>query len=162
MARDGSGARIVDWQPPEPFATTWQLSGDEEATDVSGSRSDPDAGGPEHPLAPRHDRTRMSLSAYRPRIEDRQALEDHLRHEVIEMRARGYITDRPVPICTTEAGEYLVVLEWSSTTAVDDAHADPEIMAIWERKARLFEYIGVSELVRSDVPFASYDLVMDV
>ena len=105
--------------------------------------------------------TRLSLSAYRPRIDDRRSLEEHLRQEVEALRSRGHITHRPVPICRTEAGEYLVVLEWSTTTAVDDAHADAAILAIWERKAQLFEYVGVGELARASVPFAAYDIVMD-
>jgi hypothetical protein len=88
-------------------------------------------------------------------------LEEHLRQEIAALRSRGHITQRPVPICRTEVGEYLVVLEWSTTTAVDDAHADPAIQAIWERKAQLFEYVGAGELVRAGVPFAAYDVVMD-
>lgn len=105
--------------------------------------------------------TRLSLSAYRPRVDDRHRLEEHLRQEIAALRSRGHITERPVPICRTEAGEYLVVLEWSTTTAVDDAHADAAILAIWERKAELFEYVGVSELARASVPFAAYDVAMD-
>jgi hypothetical protein len=62
----------------------------------------------------------------------------------------------------TEAGDYLVVLEWSSDHAVGDAHEDAEVLAVWERKAELAEYIAPRELAGSDVPFARWTIVADV
>jgi hypothetical protein len=40
-------------------------------------------------------------------------------------------------VVRTETGELLVVLEWSTEHAVGDAHADQEVLAVWERKAEL-------------------------
>jgi hypothetical protein len=56
----------------------------------------------------------------------------------------------------------LVVLEWSTEHAVDDAHADPEVLAVWDRKARLAEYIPLAELSGSDAPFARWTVVADL
>jgi hypothetical protein len=79
--------------------------------------------------------------------------------EVKALRDRGHITSRPAPICRTEGGEYLVIIEWKTPTSVDDAHADPVIQGLWERKATLVEYIGVADLTDSSVPFVSYDVL---
>jgi hypothetical protein len=72
------------------------------------------------------------------------------------------VTERRAPVVRTGRGEYLVVLEWSSEHAVGDAHEDPVILALWERKEQLAEYIAPSELTGSDLPFARWTIVADV
>jgi hypothetical protein len=103
--------------------------------------------------------SRVSLSAYRPRPGREDELLPHLREEVATLRARGYITSRPVPICLTARGEYLVIAEWATETSVDEAHADDVILEVWRRKEQLVEYIAPADLDQSDVPFASYDVL---
>jgi hypothetical protein len=105
--------------------------------------------------------SRVSLSAYRPRPGREDELLPHLREEVATLRARGYITSRPVPICLTARGEYLVIAEWATETSVDEAHQDDVILEIWRRKEQLVEYIAPADLDQSDVPFASYDVLED-
>jgi hypothetical protein len=105
--------------------------------------------------------SRVSLSAYRPRPGREDELLPHLREEVATLRARGYITSRPVPICLTARGEYLVIAEWATETSVDEAHADDVILEVWRRKEQLVEYIAPADLDQSDVPFASYDVLED-
>jgi heme-degrading monooxygenase HmoA len=105
--------------------------------------------------------SRVSLSAYRPRPGRGDEVLPHLREEVAALRAHGYITNRPVPICRTTRGEYLVISEWTTETSVDEAHADDAIREVWRRKEQLVEYIAPADLDQSDVPFASYDVVDD-
>jgi hypothetical protein len=105
--------------------------------------------------------TRLSLSAYRPRPGRRDDLLPHLRAEIAALRERGHITARPAPICGTPGGAYLVIAGWATETAVDDAHQDDVILEIWRRKEQLVEYIAPADLDRSDVPFASYDVLED-
>lgn len=105
--------------------------------------------------------SRMSLSAYRPRPGDGHDVLPHLREELATLRAHGYITSRPVPICVTARGEYLVISEWATETSVDEAHADEVILEVWRRKEQLVEYIAPADLDGSGVPFASFDVVAD-
>ena len=106
--------------------------------------------------------TELALAGYRPRAGREDELVQVLREDVATFRARGHVTERPAPLVRTENGELLVVLEWSSEHAVDDAHADAEVMAVWERKAELAEYVAPRELAGSDVPFARWSLVDDL
>ena len=105
--------------------------------------------------------SRMSLSAYRPRPGRDDEVVPHLREEVATLRAYGYITSRPAPICLTARGEYLVISEWATETSVDEAHADDVILEVWRRKEKLVEYIAPADLEGSGVPFASYDILED-
>jgi len=103
--------------------------------------------------------TRLTLSVYRPRPDREDELLPHLREEIAALRARGHITARRAVICRAPSGAYLVVSEWASPTAVDDAHADASIIEIWRRKDTLAEYLAPADLDGSGVPFASYDVV---
>jgi hypothetical protein len=85
----------------------------------------------------------------------------HLREEIAALRDRGHITSRPAAICRTARGEFLVVSEWSTEHAVDDAHADAAILEIWHRKEELLDYLAPGDLAGIDVPFASFDLIED-
>ena len=105
--------------------------------------------------------SRLSLSAYRPRPGREGKVLPHLRAEIAALRARGHITSRPVAICRTASGAYLVVAEWATERSVDDAHADEVILEIWHRKEQLVEYLAPSELAGIDIPFASFDVVED-
>ncbi len=106
--------------------------------------------------------TRITLSAYRAKDGRADEVLPHLREEISALRARRHITSRPAAICRTARGEFLVVSEWSTEHAVDDAHADEVILEIWRRKERLVEYLAPGELAGADVPFASFDVIEDV
>lgn len=106
--------------------------------------------------------SRISLAAYRPRPGMEQDLLGVFDAEFASLRAGGHVTDRRVPICRTDRGEYLAILEWSSDHAVDDAHQDAEVMRVWARKAEVAEYIAPCDLAGSDVPFISYPRLRDI
>jgi hypothetical protein len=106
--------------------------------------------------------TELALSAYRPRPGRSEELVHFFAEELATLRRRGHVTERRAPVVRTDAGEFLVVLEWASDHAVGDAHEDPEILVLWERKAQLAEYIPPRELAGSDAPFARWTIVADV
>jgi hypothetical protein len=106
--------------------------------------------------------TELALSAYRPLTGKSHELRAFFAEELATLRRRGHVTERRAPVIRTAAGEYLVVLEWSSEHAVADAHEDPEILALWARKEQLAEYVPPRQLAGSDVPFARWTIVADV
>jgi len=106
--------------------------------------------------------TELAFAAYRRRSGSEGELVRLIAEEIATLRRRGHVTERPAPVVRTDRGELLVVLEWASPHAVDDAHADPEVLAVWERKARLGEYLAPGALAGADVPFARWTVVADV
>ena len=106
--------------------------------------------------------TELAFAAYRPHAGKDEELLQLLREDVATLRACGHVTDRRAPVVRTGKGEVLVVLEWSSEHAVDDAHADPDVLAMWERKAQLAEYIAPAELAGAAVPFARWTVVSEL
>jgi uncharacterized protein (DUF1684 family) len=85
-----------------------------------------------------------------------------LGEDVATLRRRRHVTERPAPVVRTRSGELLVALEWSSDHAVDDAHADPDVLAIWRRKTLLADYVAPAAVTGADVPFARWPVLIDL
>ena len=103
----------------------------------------------------------LAIAAYRPKG-DPDSLLRVLAEDLATLRRRGHVTERPAPAMRTETGELLVVLEWSSEHAVDDAHADPEVLAVWERKALLADYVAPGAVAGAASPFARWPVIADL
>ena len=85
-----------------------------------------------------------------------------LGEDLAMLRRRGHVTDRPAPVVRSPGGELLVALEWSSEHAVDDAHADPEVLALWRRKTLLADYVAPAAVTGANVPFARWPVLIDL
>lgn len=105
--------------------------------------------------------TELALAAYRPKGSAGELLR-LLGEDIATLRHRGHVTDRPAPVVRTENGDLLVTLEWSSEHAVDDAHADPEVLALWRRKTLLADYVAPDAVTGADVPFARWPVHIDL
>ena len=105
--------------------------------------------------------TELALAAYRPKASSGDLLA-LVAEDIATLRRRGHVTDRPAPVVRGEHGELLVVLEWSSEHAVDDAHADAEVLAVWERKALLADYVAPAAVSGADSPFARWPVIADL
>ena len=104
----------------------------------------------------------LALAAYRPRCGKEDELLRLLAEELATLRRRGHVTGRRAPVVRAASGELLVVLEWSTEHAVDDAHADPEVLTVWDRKATLAEYVAPAAVPGAGVPFARWAVVADL
>ena len=103
----------------------------------------------------------LAIAAYRPKGSTDELLA-LLGDDLATLRRRGHVTDRPAPVACTENGELLVALEWSSDHAVADAHADPEVLAVWERKTLVADYIAPDAVAGANIPFARWPVVADL
>ena len=106
--------------------------------------------------------TELAFAAYRPKAGHADDLLALLAEDVATLRRRGHVTARAAPVVRTGGGEVLVVLEWSSEHAVDDAHADLEVLDVWKRKEQLADYIPPAALNGADAPFARWTVVADL
>ena len=105
--------------------------------------------------------TELAIAAYRPKVGGDELLR-LLAEDIATLRRRGYVTDRAAPVVRTEDGDLLLVLEWSSEHAVDDAHGDPEVLAVWERKALLADYVAPTAVAGAETPFARWPVIAEV
>ena len=103
----------------------------------------------------------LAIAAYRPKGDPDDLLRV-LAEDLATLRRRGHVTERPAPVMRTNDGELLVVLEWSSEHAVDDAHTDPEVLAVWRRKELLADFVAPGAVAGAAVPFARWPVLADL
>ena len=95
------------------------------------------------------------IVAYRPRPGRDAALEALTREHIPYLRELGLVTER-APIAMRNAqGVVVEVFEWRDG-AVEAAHADPKVHALWARYAEVCDYVPLRELPEAAELFATF------
>jgi len=95
------------------------------------------------------------IVAYKPKPGKEADLLQLTREHVAILRAEGLATDRPVVACEAADGTVVEVFEWAPG-AVERAHSNPAVLALWNRYAEACEYIPLASLAESSSMFASF------
>jgi uncharacterized glyoxalase superfamily protein PhnB len=112
--------------------------------------------GAESAAAPAHAPPRPVIACYRPKPGHEAALLVLVRSHVPTLRRLGLATDR-APIAMRAADGTLVeVFEWASAKAIEDAHAMPDVQAMWAAFGAACTYVKVSELAEAQNLFAEF------
>jgi hypothetical protein len=102
---------------------------------------------------------RISIASYRPKPGQEAALDALLRDHVPILRSLGLATGRE-PIAGRAAdGTVVEVFEWVSEKAIEDAHANPDVLAMWAKYEVACEYVSLASLPECQGPFANFDPV---
>ena len=81
--------------------------------------------------------------AYRPKPGKNEELLQLVRSRVPTLRKEGLVTDRVPTIMRSRDGTIVEVSEWKSREAIDAAHKNPSVLAMWEK------FFAVSDCVPS-------------
>jgi quinol monooxygenase YgiN len=73
------------------------------------------------------------IVAYRPKPGKEQELLKLVRERVPTLRKEGLVTDRVPAVMRAKDGTIIEVSEWKSRQAIDAAHKNPNVLAMWER-----------------------------
>jgi quinol monooxygenase YgiN len=96
------------------------------------------------------------IACYRPKPGKGAELESLMREHVPILRAQALVTDR-VPIAMrAKDGTVVEVFEWTSAAAIEGAHKNPAVLALWERYAAVCDYVRISDLAESSDLFAGF------
>jgi quinol monooxygenase YgiN len=84
--------------------------------------------------------TRMSgvcpIVAYRPKPGRESELLELVRSRVPTLRREGLVTERPSIILRAKDGTIVEVSEWKSPEAIEAAHHNPNVLAMWKQVLR--------------------------
>ncbi len=76
------------------------------------------------------------IVAYRPKPGKGDDLVELVRSRVPTLRKEGLVSDRPPAIMRARDGTIIEVSEWKSREAIDAAHKNPDVLAMWEKFLR--------------------------
>jgi hypothetical protein len=98
----------------------------------------------------------MVIVAYRPKPGREAELMALTRTHVSKLRSLGLATARPALAMRAKDGTVLEIFEWEAG-AIEKAHADPEVQAMWVRYAEVCDYAPLRELPEASEMFARFD-----
>ena len=101
------------------------------------------------------------IVAYRPKPGKESETLDLVRSRVPTLRKEALVTDRAPIIMRARDGTIIEVSEWKSREAIDAAHKNPNVLAMWNRFFAICDCIPLNTLSESAEMFAGFDPVPD-
>jgi quinol monooxygenase YgiN len=99
---------------------------------------------------------RIVIAAYRPRpgkqAELRALMNDHLP----QLRAEGLATDRASILMEAADGTVIEVFEWVSKEAIEAAHENPVVLAMWAEYAEVCDFVPAAEVQEINSLFSEF------
>lgn len=101
------------------------------------------------------------IVAYRPKPGKESETLDLVRSRVPALRKEALVTDRtPIIMCARD-GTIIEVSEWKSQEAIDAAHKNQNVLAMWNRFFAVCDCVPLNTLPESAEMFAGFEPIPD-
>ena len=101
------------------------------------------------------------IVAYRPKPGKGKELLKLVRNRVPTLRREGLVTDREPTIMRARDGTIIEVSEWKSQEAIDAAHKNPNVLAMWDKFFAICDCIPLNTLAEAKEMFAGFEPIAD-
>ena len=103
----------------------------------------------------------VCIVAYRPKPGRESEILELVRNRVPTLRKEGLVTDRTPTMMRATDGTIIEVSEWKSREAIDAAHRNPNVLAMWEKFFALCDCVPLKTLAEAEEMFAGFEPVVD-
>ena len=100
-----------------------------------------------------------AIVAYRPKPGKESELLELVRNRVPTLLKEGLVTDRRPTIMRARDGTIIEVSEWKSRDAIDAAHKNPNVLAMWNNFFALCDCVPLNTLAEASEMFAGFEPV---
>ena len=97
------------------------------------------------------------IVAYRPKPGNERELVDLVRSRVPTLRKEGLVTDREPTIMRARDDTIIEVSEWKSHEAIDAAHKNPNVLAMWNKFFAICDCVPLKNLAEAEEMFAGFE-----
>src|SRR5216117_3401025 len=101
------------------------------------------------------------IIAYRPKPGKERELVDLVRSRVPTLRKEGLVTDREPTIMRARDDTIIEVSEWKSHEAIDAAHKNPNVLAMWNKFFAICDCVLLNTLAEAKEMFAEFEPIAD-
>ena len=101
------------------------------------------------------------IVSYRPKPGKGTELLDLVRSRVPTLRKEGLATDRAPVIMRARNGTIIEVSEWKSHEAIDAAHKNPNVLAMWNKFFAICDCVPLKMLAEAKAMFAGFEPIAD-
>lgn len=99
---------------------------------------------------------RFVIAAFKPRPGRQEQLLAVVAKHWSVLQEHGLVTDRPRYAMQSADGTVLEVFEWRSAEAIESAHANPAVQALWAEFESVCEYIPLAAVAEAQHPFSEF------
>ena len=97
------------------------------------------------------------IVAYRPKSGKENELLNLVRSRVPTLQKEDLVTDRAPTIMRARDGTIIEVSEWKSHQAIDAAHKNPNVLAMWNKFFAICDCIPLKTLAEAEEMFAGFE-----
>lgn len=101
------------------------------------------------------------IVAYRPKPGKESELLELVRSRVPTLGKEGLVTDRETTIMRARDGTIVEVSEWKSQEAIDAAHKNPNVLAMWNKFFEVCDSVPLNTLAEAKEMFAGFEPIDD-
>jgi quinol monooxygenase YgiN len=102
-----------------------------------------------------------AVVAYRPKPGKEQELLELVRSRVPILHNEGLVTNRVPTIMRSRDGTIVEVSEWKSREAIDAAHKNPNVLAMWNKFFAVCDCVPLNTLPEAADMFAGFTPIED-
>jgi quinol monooxygenase YgiN len=97
------------------------------------------------------------IVAYRPKEGRENELLELVRSRVPTSRNEGLVTDRVPVIARAKDGTIIEVSEWKSMEAIEAAHRNPRVLAMWDKFFAVCDCVPLKNVPEAETMFAGFE-----
>src|SRR6058998_1837363 len=97
----------------------------------------------------------LVIVAYRPKPGKEKEVLALVRNRVPTLQKENLVTDRVPTIMRARDGTIIEVSEWKSRQAIDAAHKNPNVLAMWNKFFALCDCVPLKSLAEAKEMFAA-------
>jgi len=101
------------------------------------------------------------IVAYRPKPGKEEELLELVRNRVPTLRKENLVTERVPTIMRAGDGTIIEVSEWKSPEAIDAAHKNPNVLAMWNKFFALCDCVPLNTLAEASEMFAGFEPIKE-
>jgi quinol monooxygenase YgiN len=101
------------------------------------------------------------IVAYHPKPGKEDEVLALVRSRVPNLLTEGLVTDREPVIMRSRDGTIIEVSEWKSREAIDAAHKNPNVLAMWNKFFAVCDCVPLNTLAEAQEMFAGFEPIED-
>jgi hypothetical protein len=98
----------------------------------------------------------LVIAAYRPKPGKSEALRALMHTHLPRLRAEGLVTARESILMEAKHGTFIEVFGWKSKEAIEAAHHNPAVLAMWSEYAEVCDYVPVGSVAEAQQLFSEF------
>jgi len=100
---------------------------------------------------------RFVVAAFKPKPGMQAELQRVVAKHWRVLQEQGLVTERPRCAMQALDGTLIEVFEWLSPQAIEQAHRNPAVLALWAEFEAACEYVPLSSLAEAQHPFSEFE-----